>query len=631
MKSLKYKLLLLIGISVIISSGILIHKSYTSVTSYVENLTSQQLSLALSFDLAIREYVAETIRPMMFKLVAKGEFIPEAMSSSYIARRIFEKVNKKFPDYIIKFASFNPRNPVNLAGPEELDMITYFNNNPDLTVWEGDIDISGKEYYATFSASRMEKSCLRCHGDPGDAPLQLIERYGSNASFNHPLGKVVGLDTIAIPSDTVKSFLLKENFKNLGFLLVVIALLCTSIVFIFKFVITDRLGKITNHFIDAEKQSEKLKLRRVEVKGSDEIAILAESFNKLSTKLNRTYIELTLEIERREQVQKALRENEEKYRKLFEMESDALALIDSETERMLDVNPAFIKLFGFSKEEILGMKITDFSKDPDETKKGMKNYDGYIPLRFQKKKNGALFSAEITSNFFDYMGRKVCMAAIRDISDRRTIEEQIQASLNTKELLLNEIHHRVKNNFEIISSLLDMSSMTSDNQEIQKILLSSRTRIHSMSMIHSQLYQSESFDRVNMVKHINELSENLKFLYNIEKKIDLTIEPSNVYLSLNQAIPCALILNELITNSIKYAFVGREHGTIRISILDSDDNTVFLRVKDDGIGISDEADGKPASGLGLLLVKNLVIGQLKGEININNDDGTNIFIEFKRL
>ena len=134
-----------------------------------------------------------------------------------------------------------------------------------------------------------------------------------------------------------------------------------------------------------------------------------------------------------------------------------------------------------------------------------------------------------------------------------------------------------------------------------------------------------------MVKHINELSENLKFLYNIEKKIDLTIEPSNVYLSLNQAIPCALILNELITNSIKYAFVGREQGTIRISILDADDNTVFLRVKDDGIGIVDEIDSKPASGLGLLLVKNLVVGQLRGEININNDEGTDISIEFKRL
>ena len=631
MNSLKIKLLLLIGISVIISSGILIHRTYTSVTSYVELLTSQQLSLALNFDLAIREYVADTIRPMMFNLVGEGKFVPETMSTSYVARRIFEKVNKKFPNYIIKFSSVNPRNPVNLAGPEELDMIAYFNNNPDHTVWEGAVVIGGKKYYATFSAMRMEKSCLRCHGDPAVAPLELIERYGSNASFYHPIGKVVGLDTIAIPSDTVKSLLLKENFKNLGFLVVVIALLCASIVFIFKFVITDRLSKITHHFLDAEKQSEKLKIGRVEVEGTDEIAILAESFNKLSTKLNRTYIEHTLEIERREQAQKALRESEEKYRKLFEMESDALALIDIETERMFDVNPAFIKLFGFSKEEILNMKITDFSKDPEETKISMENCEGHIPLRFQKKKNGTFFSAEITSNFFDYMGRKVCMAAMRDITDRRTIEEQIQASLNTKELLLNEIHHRVKNNFEIISSLLDMSSMTSDNPEIQKILLSSRTRIHSMSMIHSQLYQSESFDRVNMVKHINELSENLKILYNIEKKIDLVIESSNVYLSLNQAIPCALILNELITNSIKYAFVGREQGTIRISIPDSDDNTVFLRVNDDGIGISDEVDSKPASGLGLLLVKNLVVGQLKGEISIDNDNGTDISIEFKRL
>ncbi len=442
-----------------------------------------------------------------------------------------------------------------------------------------------REYLATFSAMRMEKACLRCHGNPKDAPIELIKRYGPDASFYRPLGEVVGLDTVAIPSDTVEKLLLNEKFTNLGFLGMVILLLVASLVFVFKFVITDRLSRITNHLLDVEKQSDVLEIGDVEITGEDEIAGLAKNFNKLAKRLNNTHTKLRMEIEERKQVQKGLHESEEKYRKLFEMESDALALMDIETGNMLDVNISFIKLYGYSKEEILCMKNTDFSAEPDQTKKSIQDHEGFVPLRYHKKKDGTVFPVEITANFFDHKERMVHIAAIRDITDRKIIEEQITASLREKEVLLGEIHHRVKNNFEIISSLLDMSSMASENQEIQNLLLSSRTRIHSMAMIHSQLYQSDRFDRIDMARHIGELTEHLLFLYGSEKKVDLVIEPSEVYLSLSQAIPCALILNELITNSLKHAFVEKEQGKIQISIHNSDDNTVLLRVKDDGGGI----------------------------------------------
>ena len=631
MKSIKLKLIFFIGIIVIICSAILIHRTYISVTSNIESLTKQQLSLALNFELSIREYVAETIRPIMFNLVAEGKFIPETMSTSFVARSIFEKVRKKFPDYIIKFASGNPRNPINQAGTEELNMIRYFNDNPDNKVWTGEIAMGDREYLATFSAMRMEKTCLRCHGDPADAPYDLIKRYGPNASFYRPIGEVVGLDTIAIPIDTVKKLLLGDKFKNLGYLGMVILLLCASLVFVFKFVITDRLSRITNHFLDVEKQIENLKIRSVEIEGRDEIASLATSFNKLAKKLNNTYIELTLEIERRKHVQKALNESEGKYRKLFEMESDSLALVDVENGNMLDVNNAFIQLYGYSKEEIMCMKNTDFSAESDQTKKSIQAFEEYVSLRYHKKKNGTVFPVEIAANYFEHKGRKVNISAIRDITERKIIEEQITASLRDKEVLLGEIHHRVKNNFEIISSLLDMSRMATENQETQNLLLNSRNRIHSMAMIHSQLYQNDRFDRIDMEKHINELVEQLLFAYGSKNKVDLVIEPSEVSLSLRQAIPCALIINELITNSLKHAFADKMQGKIQISILTSDNKTVLLRVKDNGGGIPEGVEVKPVRGLGLELVKHLVVGQLKGEIRFNNDDGTDICIEFMRL
>ena len=630
MKSIKFKLLIFVGMTVLTFSAILIIKTHALVNSNIENLTHQELSLALNFNLAIREYVAETIRPLMFGLVAKGQFIPEAMSTSFVSRSIFEKVRKKFPDYIIKFASGNPKNPVNQAGSEELNMIRYFNDHPQDKKWAGYIKIDGKQYLATFSAMRMGKACLRCHGHPSDAPIELIKRYGSNASFYHPLGEVVGLDTIAIPSNIVKEHLLRENVINLGFLGGIVLLLCASLVFVFKFVITDRLSIITHHFLDAENESETFKIRKIEIKGKDEINSLADSFNKLAKRLNDIYIQLSLENERREQVQKALYESEEKYRKLFEMESDALALVDVETGKILDVNRAFFELYGYSEEEIHCMINRDLSVDPNETTNAIRNRVTYVPLRYHKKKNGAVFPVEITANYFDYKGRKAHIAAIRDITKRKIIEEQIQASLREKELLLSEIHHRVKNNLEIISSLFNLSSINCENQEIKDLLFSSKTRIHSMAMIHSQLYQSERFDLIDITKHVSDLMNHLLYLYESENKINFEIASSEVYLSINQAIPCALILNELITNSLKHAFKNRDQGKIQISIHDFENNTVLMRVKDDGAGIPDGVDVKPDGGFGLELVKHLAVGQLNGEIRFGNDEGTDICIEFVR-
>lgn len=630
MKSIKSKLILFIGTIVIIFSSILLQSTYNVTTSNVEDLAKQQLSLALNFDLAIREYVAEKVRPLMFNLISKEAFIPETMSTSFVARNIFEKVRENFPDYIIKFSSGNPRNPANQAGPEELNMIKYFNDNPLDEVWTGEINMGGKPYLAQFSAMRMEKPCLRCHGDPANAPYELIERYGPDASFYLPLGEVVGLDTIAIPSDKVNQRLWQEKVRNIGFLGILILLLCASLVFIFKFIITDRLSIITHHFLHTEKQGDDAMIGAIEMKGRDEIAILTGSFNKLAERLNDSYAKLKIEVEERKQAQAALRESEEKYRTLFDMESDALALMDIETGDILDVNKAFINLYGFRKEEILCMKNTDFSAEPHKTQKSVQNHEINIPIRYHKKKDGTVFPTEISASIFEYQGREVLIGAVRDITERKHAEEQIKTSLREKEILLREIHHRVKNNFEIISSLLDMSSMRTDSQETQNLLLNARSRIHSMSLIHSQLYQTDRFDRIDMDRHISELSHHLLCVYGSGKKIDLILTPSKVYLSVSQAIPCALVLNELISNVFKHAFREKKQGTVRISISTPDPTTVLIQVIDDGDGIPEGLDIHSQTGLGLKMARHLVSGQLKGEMRVKNDSGTEISIQFKR-
>jgi len=219
-----------------------------------------------------------------------------------------------------------------------------------------------------------------------------------------------------------------------------------------------------------------------------------------------------------------------------------------------------------------------------------------------------------------------------DITKRKLAEEQIKASLKEKEVLLKEIHHRVKNNLQVISSLLDMRIMRTDNQQVIDLFEDTRSKIHTMALIHTQLYRSERFDQINMGSHVQELVDYLRQIYaKSDVSITPVIEHSDVYLSITQAIPCALVLNELVSNAFKHAFKGRKEGEIGICLKREDHNKVFLKVKDNGIGIPEEIDIFKTNSLGFKLMRNTVQQQLMGKIHIERGLGTSIIVEFKIL
>ena len=223
----------------------------------------------------------------------------------------------------------------------------------------------------------------------------------------------------------------------------------------------------------------------------------------------------------------------------------------------------------------------------------------------------------------------VFLFTLKDVTAQVRTEEQISASLKEKEVLLQEIHHRVKNNLQIISSLLDMSSLRTRDQEAIDLLTDARARIHIMALIHTQLYQSKQFDQIDMGSHIRELIRYLSAVYAGRKRIRSVVEAADVCLALTQAIPCALVLNELIANAFKHAFTEGQAGTLDITMQQSSDDTIVLRVKDDGIGIRDDIDLEHTNTLGLKLIRKLVQQQLKGEIQVNRDAGTEFIITFK--
>ncbi|HUK93125.1 MAG TPA: PAS domain S-box protein, partial [Methanomicrobiales archaeon] len=217
--------------------------------------------------------------------------------------------------------------------------------------------------------------------------------------------------------------------------------------------------------------------------------------------------------------------------------------------------------------------------------------------------------------------------SFRDITERRRAEERLITSLEEKEVLLREIHHRVKNNLQLTSSLLDMTRMRTRDPGTGSILTDVMMKIQTMAQIHTRLYESKQFDRINMEATVREQLAAVSTIY-AGKKTEITgvLAFPEIYMPIDQAIPCALVLNELLSNAYKHAFRGRERGTVEVSGAREGDR-IRISVRDDGVGMPEGFDISRASSLGLKLVRNLVQQQLKGKLEIKRDGGTEVIVE----
>lgn len=285
----------------ILFSGFVLLRTWRIIHRQTNELSSYQAELTQKFDIAIRNYIGDKVRPMMKNLLKKDEFIPETMSTSFVARNIFEEVNKAFPDYLIKFASDHPRNPNNTANSEELKLIEYFRNNPNAKEWTGFLNMSGKNYMVHCSPMRMARSCLQCHGRPEDAPASLSASYGKQNGFNYSLGDVVGLDLVGVPLDRLNTAITNEAVNQLIVMMIGISLLFGSLLFMFRMIVGKRLAALTEHFKKAAQQGDNCMLAPIDLGDKDEIGILASSFNSLAIRLRTLYASLEQKVEELQQ------------------------------------------------------------------------------------------------------------------------------------------------------------------------------------------------------------------------------------------------------------------------------------------------------------------------------------------
>ncbi|MBF0542143.1 MAG: PAS domain S-box protein [Nitrospirae bacterium] len=247
------------------------------------------------------------------------------------------------------------------------------------------------------------------------------------------------------------------------------------------------------------------------------------------------------------------------------------------------------------------------------------------------------FLSAIADTLAGIIERKKVEDAIRTAKDEletrvKERTERLDTSLKEKELLLSEIHHRVKNNLQIVSSLLKLQSRNINNTKYREIFRNSENQIQTMALIHEELYRSVDLTNINFGDYLGKLTKELFSSYVVDvSRIALLVNIENVILGIDTAIPCGLIINELISNALKYGFPGDKKGAVCVT-LKTDPNTeeCELRVSDNGIGIKGDVDLSNTQSLGLYLVTNLIDNQLHGSIELKRENGTEFIMRFKK-
>lgn len=345
--------------------------------------------------------------------------------------------------------------------------------------------------------------------------------------------------------------------------------------------------------------------------------------------LSETNQRLLGEIAERKVVEEALRDSENKNNSLLQAIPDLMFIL-TEDGTFVDYRTN-TQIMDIPPKEIIGKTISDIGLSEEDLKLALGKIDATLKTdslqRFE-------FKIPIKSVIKNYEARVKrlnefeALCIVRDITEKKHAENKLNKSLKEKDVLLKEIHHRVKNNLQIVSSLLSLQSRYMKDSASVEIFKDSQSRIKSMALIHEKLYQTGDLTRINLTEYANELVSDLFRSYSVNTYlVKYNIKSNNILLDINTAIPCGLIINELVTNSIKHAFPNNTPGEIDIQINCHNDEFI-LKVQDNGVGFPEELDLEKVKTLGLQLVTNLT-NQLDGTIDLKREKGTCFQIKFQ--
>ena len=297
------------------------------------------------------------------------------------------------------------------------------------------------------------------------------------------------------------------------------------------------------------------------------------------------------------------------------------------------VNDAASRMLGYSKKELLNMNLWDMdhnftSTQAQEFLQEIKDVKHTTFETMQTRKDCKTLPIEVSANYFTHEGEEFICAFGRDISERRVYQNAIEEanielikSISEKETLLKEVHHRVKNNLEIISSLLSMQYRRIDDNNMRTILQQSRSRIHTMSLVHEFLYKSDKLNEIDLNGYVKQLVSDIISLHSEDESgVELNIDIPVVRFSTDASIRLGMVLHELCVNSIKYAFKNRDNNILNIS-LKLKDEIIHVCVADNGKGVEDVQSMQAGNSLGVQLITTIIEEQLDGEVEFSSVDG----------
>jgi len=333
----------------------------------------------------------------------------------------------------------------------------------------------------------------------------------------------------------------------------------------------------------------------------------------------------------------AIKESQERFKSIFENAAEAIILFDCQGN-IVESNGKVKEIFGFKNEEIIGQNFVEIGLlmglGYEEAPMILNDLISGNELKqaewVLKNKDGKTIIFRVRPSLIKTKNSVIGILLImEDITELKNVENSLKNSLEEKEVLLREIHHRVKNNLQIISSLLSLQRLQVEDQQTADILWECQGRVRAMAMIHENIYQSHDIGSINFRKYVEMLLYDIFNLYRVNKKsVKLDTLIGSVEMGIETAMPCGLVINELATNSIKHAF-PQGNGKIRIE-LKTDDDLHILIFEDDGIGLPENLDPLKSKKLGLMVV-NTLVNQLNGEMKIDRTNGTKFIIKFREL
>ena len=357
--------------------------------------------------------------------------------------------------------------------------------------------------------------------------------------------------------------------------------------------------------------------QRIDIKGRDEIGVLANSFNFMIDEIDQKQSDLIAANQYIDNILKSM--------------DESLIVLDTDL-RIKMVNPAACRLLEASEEELQGLSfdmiseglIDEESRDPENR---FHQGDGAHYVTRQGRRVPILFSASPLFRSDDLLEGYVCLG--KDITMIKEAEQQIVASLEEKETLLKEVHHRVKNNMQIIISLLNLQANKETEVSVLSALDESKNRVRAMSLVHETLYRSNSFSRIDFNEYLKSLIQSIASVYKKPAgRVDFDLDIKPFTLNIEQALPCGLVINEIVTNSFKYAYPAGQNGRIFVKCGPAGEDEIEIRISDDGVGLPADYNWKEADTLGLGLVRIIAEAQLRAKVELSGENGTRFSMRF---